>query len=719
LPAKRAEATLIAMRRPLAFILAVTAAALVVPAAYGSGDSRVVSVELPVRGERSPAASEERAPFTLAGVHWRGPGRIELRTRSLEGRWSPWRRATAGDDAPDHGSPELWARRGWRVGNPFWVGPSDRIETRAVGRVTRVRAHLVWSPELRVPYRRPAATAAADAPTIVPRASWGADEAIRRNQPSYAESVRFAMIHHTAGQNGYSRGQAAAIVRGIQLYHVKSNGWNDIGYNFLVDRFGTVYEGRFGGAERNVVGAHARGFNTGSTGIAVLGTHTGAPPSQAAMDAVAKLVAWRLDLAHVDPAGLFTFISGGSERFRTGIPVLLRAVSGHRDTGFTTCPGDAFYGRLNALAVQAAQTGLPKIFEPRAETVEGLIRVRARLSSPAAWTVAITDTTGLEVARGSGTGTAVDWTWDPAVAASGSYRWTVRSGTARPATGPLRVTGGTTALAIQSLTALPAAITPNGDGQGDTAAVSYRLTAAANVTVELHDSSGAVMATVVDRVWTQAGTHTVKIDGTALADGLYSLVVRARTAAGAEVESIVPLAVTRAVGLVAVTPTALSPNGDGKNDSLDVSFSLNAPAAVGIRIVREGRWVATPLNASYEAGVHHIAWNGARSSGRLRDGTYSAIVEVTDAAAGVVPVSVPFVVDTTAPRVRILPGRPLRIQLSEPASLTLRIDGAIVRREVKKAGVVRIPWSGAARRVRVVALDAAGNSSGPVRRVTP
>ena len=117
--------------------------------------------------------------------------------------------------------------------------------------------------------------------------------------------------------------------------------------------------------------------------------------------------------------------------------------------------------------------------------------------------------------------------------------------------------------------------------------------------------------------------------------------------------------------------------------------------------------------------MHRFAWNGARSSGRLRDGTYSAIVEVTDAAAGVLPVPVPFVVDTTAPRVRILPGRPLRIELSEPASLTLRIDGAIVRREVRKAGVVRIPWSGAARRVRVVALDAAGNSSGPViRRAT-
>jgi flagellar hook assembly protein FlgD len=712
------------MRRPFAFIVAIIAAALAAPAAYGSGDARVVSVDLPVRGERSPASAAERAPFTLVGVHWRGPGHVMFRTRAPEGRWSEWRRAVAGDDAPDRGSPELRARKGWQAGNPFWVGPSDRIETRTVGRVTRVRAHLVWSPERgapyrRVPYRRPASSAATEAPTIVPRVSWGADESIRRNQPSYAESVRFAMIHHTAGQNDYSRGEAAAIVRGIQLYHVMSNGWNDIGYNFLVDRFGTVYEGRFGGVERNVVGAHARGFNTGSTGIAVLGTHGSAPPSQAAMDAVARLVAWRLDLAHVDPAGLFTFVSGGSERFASGIPVLLRAVSGHRDTGFTTCPGDAFYGRLNALAVQAAQIGLPKIFEPRAETVEGLIRVRARLSSSAAWTVAVTDTAGLEVARGTGTGTAVDWTWDPAGAVSGSYRWTVRSGTARPASGPLRVTGGATALAIQSLTALPAAITPNGDGQGDTAAISYRLTAAANVTVEVQDGAGAVVATVVDRVWTRAGTHTATIDGAALDDGLYSVVVRARTPAGTEVENVVPLAVTRAVGLVAVTPSSFSPNGDGRNDRLDVSFSLDAPASVGIRIVREGRWVASPLNATYEAGVHRFAWNGARSSGRLRDGTYAAIVEVADLMVGPVAVTVPFVVDTTAPRVRILPGRPLRIEVSEPATLTLRIDGAIVRRDVKKAGIVRIRWSGAARRVRVVALDAAGNSSGPVVRNGP
>ena len=136
--------------------------------------------------------------------------------------------------------------------------------------MTRIKAHLVWSPETLIPLRAPAATVT---PPIVPRSTWGADERIRRGPPSYAPSVRFAIVHHTAGRNGYSRAEAAAIVKGIQLFHVQGNGWNDIGYNFLVDRFGTVYEGRFGGVDRNVVGAHAQGFNTGSVGVALLGTY--------------------------------------------------------------------------------------------------------------------------------------------------------------------------------------------------------------------------------------------------------------------------------------------------------------------------------------------------------------------------------------------------------------------------------------------------------------
>ena len=108
-------------------------------------------------------------------------------------------------------------------------------------------------------------------------------------------------MHHTAGTNAYSPSQSAAIVRGIEIYHVKGNGWNDIGYNFLVDKYGQVFEGRYGGADKNVIGAHAEGFNTGSFGVAVLGTYTSSAPPAAAQTALANLIAWRLDIAHVDP----------------------------------------------------------------------------------------------------------------------------------------------------------------------------------------------------------------------------------------------------------------------------------------------------------------------------------------------------------------------------------------------------------------------------------
>jgi hypothetical protein len=697
------------MRRPLVLAAALVAATALSPSALAS----VTAVEFGPGGERSLASRGTTWKFTLAGVHWRGPGRVLFRTRSLEGRWSSWKPAAPeGKDGPDHGSAELRQRRGWRIGNPWWVGPSDRIETRTAGRVTRVRAYLVWSPELRVPYRVPAST---DAPPIVPRLSWGANEAIRRAQPSYADAVRFAMVHHTAGQNGYSRAEAAAIVKGIQLYHVRGNGWNDIGYNYLVDRFGTVYEGRFGGTERNVVGAHARGFNTGSTGIAVLGTYGGTPPSQAAQEAVANLIAWRLDLAHVDPAGLLTFVSGGSERFPTGVPVLLRAVSGHRDTGHTSCPGEAFYARLNAIAGMAARRGLPKIFEPRVESGEGIFRFRARLSSAQPWVVAVTNQAGNEVARGTGTGTNVDWTWDSVGLPRGSYRWTISSGGARPATRPLRLGGRSAALTVEA-TAAPPALTPNGDGQADATVVSYRLTVAANITVELADPGGVTVATLVDRVWTRPGEHAVTIDGTALPDGIYTVVVTARAPVGAEVQTAVPLTVSRALGLVTATPELFSPNGDGRNDTLEVAFSLTVAADVRVRIVREGRWVASPVTAHFEPGTHRFSWDGQRSTGPLRDGEYSAVVEATDAVVGAVSVAAPFSSDTLAPNVRFLPAKGIRLEVSEAGRLFLAIDGARVEREVLKPGVVRVPWSGAANRVRVVAEDAAGNRSRPVLR---
>ena len=170
---------------------------------------------------------------------------------------------------------------------------------RTIGQVTRVRAWFVRSPSARVPLRT---LATAGSPRIVPRSGWKREREDRARGAALRTALRFAVVHHTAGSSSYGPEESAAIVRGIELYHVKANGWNDIGYNFLVDRYGQVFEGRGGGMQRNVIGAHAAGFNTGSVGIAVLGTYSAKAPTREAEDALGKLLAWRLDVGHVDPA---------------------------------------------------------------------------------------------------------------------------------------------------------------------------------------------------------------------------------------------------------------------------------------------------------------------------------------------------------------------------------------------------------------------------------
>src|SRR5215207_11309748 len=146
--------------------------------------------------------------FELVGVHWRGPGAVKYRTRNLAGRWSAWRLFSQEDALPDTRR-ERRATRGWRVASPFWTGPSNAIQYRSVGRVSRLRAYFVRSPRERFAVRR---ADLANAPPVIARAGWYADEAIRRAPPYYAGSVHLAIVHHTAGSNSYTRAQSASIV---------------------------------------------------------------------------------------------------------------------------------------------------------------------------------------------------------------------------------------------------------------------------------------------------------------------------------------------------------------------------------------------------------------------------------------------------------------------------------------------------------------------------
>ncbi|HSL65169.1 MAG TPA: N-acetylmuramoyl-L-alanine amidase, partial [Gaiellaceae bacterium] len=531
-------------------LLLVLLAALTVPQSALAALPSIVARDVPLEGERRALAGSPR--FNLVGLHWRGTGTVEFRTRSLAGGWSSWHPAAPEDeDRPDRTTHER-TRPGWRTGNPYWVGPSERLEVRTRGRVSRVRAWYVWSPVGAEPAR---GLSVAGSPPLLGRAQWGANELIKRASPSYAPSLSFAVVHHTAGTNAYTREQSAAIVRGIQTYHVKANGWNDLGYNFLVDKYGQVFEGRYGGVERNVVGAHAEGFNTGSVGVALLGTYGGTAVSAAARDALVKLLAWRLDVAHVDPLATLNWTSGGNARFPRGVPVFLRSIVGHRDTGFTECPGAKLYAQLDGLAQSAAATGLPKLYAPSVRGgLGGPARFTARLSAPAAWTVTVADGSGATVASGSGSSQAVDWTWDASAAAQGPYTWTIASSGARPATGSVGRAG---TLAVTRVRAEPAAVTPNGDGVDDETTIRYVLGAAATVTATLVDPVGTTVATLFSEP-RAAGEQAFTLTASGVPDGTYTVVVAA-SANGRTVSGRAAVRVSRTLSGFAASRASFSP----------------------------------------------------------------------------------------------------------------------------------------------------------------
>lgn len=687
--------------------------ALAFPAAAQAEEATIVSRDVPLAGQRVLAVSKPPARFNLVGLHWRGPGAVQFRTRSLAGGWGAWADAAPeAEDLPDVGSDERPRAGGWRLGNPWWVGPSDRIEYRLRGRVTRLRSFFVWSPQSGVPART---LQKADSPAIVPRAGWSADESIRRSGPSVAPSLRLALVHHTAGANGYTAAASPSIVKAIQLYHVKGNGWNDIGYNFLVDRFGRVFEGRYGGIERNVVGAHAEGFNTGSVGVALLGEYGSLAVAPQARDSLAKLLAWRLDVAHVDPATTLSFISGGNARFPAGLPVFLRTVSGHRDTGFTDCPGNALYSLLTPLAGDVSRIGLPKLYAPTvAGAVPGTVRFRARLSSALPWTVDVYDAAGGTLASSSGLGANVDWSWDATLVPPGSYSYAIRSDdTVTPALGTI---GGASEveLAVAGLAADPETVSPNGDEIADQTTITYTLTAPANVTAIVRDDLGAEVMRI-PRAWRRAAEHAIRFDPSVLTDGVFHVEISASGAGGRQATASTQIAVTRTLGGVQVARTAFSPNADGRADRIAFRFELAGPAEVRLRILKDGKWVATPFTGPLGKGVRSVEWDGTKRVGKLIDGSYEAVVEATDAFA-TAAIAVPFAADTRQPKLRIVKRFPLDVWVSEPAKLTLRFGTRNVLLDAVAAGEVRVPNAPRIGLVRAVAWDSAGNSSIPVSK---
>jgi hypothetical protein len=489
---------------------------------------------------------------------------------------------------------------------------------------------------------------------------------------------------------------------------VLGNGWDDIGYNFLIDRFGQIFEGRYGGVEQNVIGAHAQGFNTGSVGIALLGTYGSVRPSAAAREALSRLIAWRLDVAHVNPLARNSSISGGNPKFRKGLPVWLRAVSGHRDTGFTSCPGAGLYGQLGAIARRASAIGLPKLYSPYVEgSIGGLVSFSARLSASLPWTVTVYDAAQQPVAVGTGFGTTVAWTWDARLVPPGSYSYSISAGpSVRPVTAAFGSRAGT--LTLESVRATPSGFTPNGDGVTDVTQISYKLGAPATVTIDLQAEDGTPITPLFSGT-RPAGPQVFTWDGSAYPDGRYQVVVTARGRNGRVLNVATPVVLSRTLSGFTVVPTALSPNGDGRNDSAAISFNLGTAAAARLDVLRGTTLLASLVSGDLPAGPQAFAWDG-----RARDGEYRLALTVTD-TTGPVTQEYKVRVDRIKPVLKRVSKRPLRVSLSEPAWVTFVADGTELTVRRPKAGIFRVVLDRPFKRLDAVARDAAGNVSPRLR----
>ncbi len=195
-------------------------------------------------------------------------------------------------------------------------------------------------------------------PPIVARRAWAHDGARPRVAPEYG-TVELAFVHHTENPDGYSAAEVPAMLRSIYQFHRYGRGWNDIGYNFVIDRFGRIFEARAGGIAEPVVGAQAGGYNVYSTGIAILGTYSAERISPPARSALEHLLAWKLSLHGAPLEGRVTVrvTADGAvySRFPAHAPVSLPRIAGHRDADSTDCPGDALYAELQSVRASSAR----------------------------------------------------------------------------------------------------------------------------------------------------------------------------------------------------------------------------------------------------------------------------------------------------------------------------------------------------------------------------
>ncbi|HUP68332.1 MAG TPA: N-acetylmuramoyl-L-alanine amidase [Acidimicrobiales bacterium] len=335
--------------------LAIIAVALFVPvpmAWSAPGTRMAVLADAP-----RPGGQDTSFPVSHVGLRWAGDDDAVVQLRwAVGGTWRPWQDVSVSHDLEDH-------ERGLVYSGLMRVDGASRIEARVVaGRARSLQVVAIDTEKgPRRLIRAPAPAASASTinpsgtaqPPVVSRSEWGADESLRAPRQSHAPVTKL-VVHHTATTNDDP--DPAATIRAIYSFHTRTRGWDDIGYNFLVDAQGRVYEGRYArtydfgemptGEDREgnaVIGAHAEGVNTGSVGIALLGDFIATSPTTAAVSGLRSMLAWETNRHYIDP-------TGSSPYTRTdGSVITFPNISGHRDTRSTDCPGDSLYSRLPEL----------------------------------------------------------------------------------------------------------------------------------------------------------------------------------------------------------------------------------------------------------------------------------------------------------------------------------------------------------------------------------
>ncbi|HEY8721629.1 DUF4214 domain-containing protein [Pengzhenrongella sp.] len=370
---------------------AVGAGAAVATPPASAADAVVADHRVADRAGRVESDAVAAKGYQTLGVSWPQGTAVgdlggKVRTKT-NGKWAGWTDIEPSDNAPDAGTADARAERGGT--DALWIGDADAVQlsfaASSKASPAGLSLSLIGSQAPTTPdgvtgasatgaaVVRDAAytagtvgTAVVGAPKIITRAEWGAPAQVCL--PDVASKLVGAALHHTADSNAYTTvSQAMQQIRNDAVYHINVRGWCDIGYNFLVDKWGNIYEGRANSMTQAVIGVHAGGFNTGTVGVALLGTYD-VRPSPEAQAAAARIIGWRLGAYGIDPRGSMVYYTGAGENSRfLNQNVTLPRVFGHRDVAFTECPGNGGYASLaniRSLAAQSSYTLAATLAQP-------------------------------------------------------------------------------------------------------------------------------------------------------------------------------------------------------------------------------------------------------------------------------------------------------------------------------------------------------------------